>query len=582
MVGDKEMKKIIVAFFFFLIFSLLMTWPLASKAYDYLPGNGDNFTGTFIINYNIRKLVSLNFVNYFDAPFFYPLKNTLAFSEHLFIQSLLGIPVFILTHNPVFTYNFVLLLSFLMSGFFMFMFVFYLTGSWFGSLVAGFVYSFLPFRLGETRITILSVQFFPLVFLYFEKFLKSKSWRNFSVFSVAFLMQAFSSWYYLVILIVSLASFITVRIILMRKRLLLKPTKKFFLMIILFFSVFFIFLYFLGKPYFEVQKKYNIIEGKLGVSIERSFTDSASLVSFLITGPRNILYGKNWEGFLKIHEQERRKEENVARDKGELPRIKRIKYLFPGLSAIFLSGVGLFALRDRKWKQRKMFSALLFTALICFVFSLGPYFFWGERKVLLPYFWLRQLPGVAALRSTGRFIIPCLMVLALLVGMGIKQLWKKDLLSRFITVILFIMLIGEYSSYPPDFVNIKDDKFYKNEVYRVLSQEKEDFVILEFPIKQYWCYLLPATIHNKKLVYGYAGFRPKNYGEKMTIISVEFPNEEAVKLLKGFDVKYIVVHVEEIEEEKKEQLLQDIKISEDFEIVESYPDTLLVELLTND
>jgi hypothetical protein len=52
----------------------------------------------------------------FDANIFYPAKDALAYSEHLYGISLFTLPVYALTRNPVLAYNLVWLLSFLLSA----------------------------------------------------------------------------------------------------------------------------------------------------------------------------------------------------------------------------------------------------------------------------------------------------------------------------------------------------------------------------------------------------------------------------------------------------------------------------------
>src|SRR5436309_14229947 len=48
----------------------------------------------------------------FDANIFYPARNALAYSEHLFGISLFTLPVYAATRNPVLAYNVVWLLSY--------------------------------------------------------------------------------------------------------------------------------------------------------------------------------------------------------------------------------------------------------------------------------------------------------------------------------------------------------------------------------------------------------------------------------------------------------------------------------------
>jgi len=77
----------------FVALAILHTWPLATA-----PGTlSRNDNGDFILHEWIMAWVShqvvTNPLHLFDANIFYPERYTLAYSDHLFVQSMLGAPL---------------------------------------------------------------------------------------------------------------------------------------------------------------------------------------------------------------------------------------------------------------------------------------------------------------------------------------------------------------------------------------------------------------------------------------------------------------------------------------------------------
>ena len=78
---------------FFAVMAAVHTWPLASA-----PGtlsrhdNGDALLNEWTVAW-VQHQLPRDPLHLFDANIFYPERNTLAFSEHLFVQSMLGLPL---------------------------------------------------------------------------------------------------------------------------------------------------------------------------------------------------------------------------------------------------------------------------------------------------------------------------------------------------------------------------------------------------------------------------------------------------------------------------------------------------------
>src|SRR5438876_3475023 len=83
----------------------------------------------------------------FDANIFYPARNALAYSEHLFGISLFTLPVYALTRNPVLAYNVVWVLAFFLSAAAAHLLAWRYTRDHLAALVAGLTFGFCFYRM---------------------------------------------------------------------------------------------------------------------------------------------------------------------------------------------------------------------------------------------------------------------------------------------------------------------------------------------------------------------------------------------------------------------------------------------------
>lgn len=102
----------------------------------------------------------------FNANVFYPWRNTLAYSDHLFGQALLVLPALALTDNGILADNLSVLLAFVLSALAMYLLAFDLTGNRAAAAVAGLAYAFAPSRMAHLEhLHLLSMQWPPLILL---------------------------------------------------------------------------------------------------------------------------------------------------------------------------------------------------------------------------------------------------------------------------------------------------------------------------------------------------------------------------------------------------------------------------------
>jgi len=166
--------KHLLAFIFFLISGLYITYPLIFHLTNMLPGLGDELLIAWIMNWNIHSFQG-DISSIFNANIFHPYTNSLAFSDTFFTSSLLSfIPVKLLG-EPIVAFNITLIFSLIFLGMSVYLLTFYLTKNFLPSLISGLLVVFSPAVLDKTtHLQVLTIFFVPLSILCFLKFLDNK------------------------------------------------------------------------------------------------------------------------------------------------------------------------------------------------------------------------------------------------------------------------------------------------------------------------------------------------------------------------------------------------------------------------
>jgi hypothetical protein len=106
----------------------------------------------------------------YRANMFYPHEDALAYSEANLAAGAVGVPVWLLTHNPYATHNFVVLVSFILSFVGTYYLCRYLTGSRPAAAVAGVLFAYCPFVFARTaHIQLLLISGLPFCMLAFHR-----------------------------------------------------------------------------------------------------------------------------------------------------------------------------------------------------------------------------------------------------------------------------------------------------------------------------------------------------------------------------------------------------------------------------
>ena len=131
---------------FFLLLTLLHTWPLATAPFTGTTPSNDVLMNIWALRELARLLVS-DPLHVLDGNVFYPYtENTIALVDHMFANALLVAPAWLVTSDSLFIYNLALLASFALTGFFTYKLVAKLSGAEAAGLVAGVAFAFSSYK----------------------------------------------------------------------------------------------------------------------------------------------------------------------------------------------------------------------------------------------------------------------------------------------------------------------------------------------------------------------------------------------------------------------------------------------------
>ncbi|HEY6040532.1 MAG TPA: hypothetical protein VIX58_00255, partial [Anaerolineae bacterium] len=569
-----------LAIFFFL--TVLLTNPLILHLWNAVEDRQDALLNTWIIA-SVGHALITNPLDIFQGNIFYPYANTIAFSEVNLPQALIALPISIATNNPIFGYNLVLLAAFVLNAFAMYLFTLDLTRSRSAAILAGAIYSFNPYNLGNlAQEQLLWLGFLPLALISLRRGIRSPNLRDSFLFALLFSLQTLASIYYgffsalavgLYLLWAGFSALIDRRAVghaegpdsfaALRsdgfKRVVWLGVAA--LLVGLFVAPFLV-------PYFQVQRE---------LGFERKMSESepfsASLVQYTQVEPTNLIFGKLLAPTPPIY-------------LGGYP----LDSLFPGLMALTLALIGMLA---RRSPRERGFAILLF--IVAFVLSLGPRLYLAPdlpTNLGLPYAWLYERVGVMrALRAPVRFDSLVMLAIALLAAFGFVNLTsmsplckrRRSLLSA--TLLALGLVALEYMNLPA--ANIVPMAVARDipPEYQWLAQQPPG-VILELPMlhagtgnqldlsRQYY-----SAYHWQSSPDGYSGFVPPRRGE-IAYEMDKLPNDRALALLAALDIKYLFVHIDQFAPETRDDLNHALAVSRGLTFIRQFGSTWVYRVET--
>jgi len=534
-----------LAFLLYTLLALITTHPLWLHLADSVPGDiGDPLLNTWIVAWDAYAAL-VKPLGLFNANIFYPLPNTLAYSEHLFSTAALALPLGLASNQPLVAYNLSLLFSFPLAGLGMYLLLLGWTHRRGAAFLAGLAYAFAPYRLTAiAHLQLVTVQWLPFSLLALDRLLDRvppgegygvRRRRSSSVYAAQFVifttLQALASWYLAVFTALVLGLY-TLGWCIMRLRrgdgervLAALGRVAFAALCVVVLALPF------ALPYLDVLPQ---LQAARPAWLAASF--GARPTDFLTAPPYLRVAGP------------------LSRTLAERPGFTEENALFLGVVAPLLALAGLVVGRPR-WRTVTLVAILIISLVLTFA---GPY--WALTRLL---------PALTVVRVPPRWIIPAKFAIAALAGLGVAELgnrkkaspgsqypvfqpwWLALLLVA--GVLLFIesyaapiplARVGGRGDLPPVYHALREKALREPAGWAVVEIPMHAAPAPEFPETKR---MYASSLGWWGLVNGYSGFTPARQTALGQVLA-GFPDETSQRALRrlGADgVRYLVVHADE-------------------------------------
>jgi hypothetical protein len=480
---------------------VLHTWPLATGLSSLSRmDNADTALNAWILSWVAHQL-ALAPLQLFDANIFFPEPRTLAFSEHMVVQGVMGIPLFALGLSAVTVYNLLALVGFATSGLAMAIVAERWTGSRRAGVVAGLAYAFNAHTLVRFgHMQALHVQFLPFAVAALLDLMDRAAWTTTWRLAIATVLQALTSNYLLVMTAIGLIATAVAHPAAWlggegRRRLAMAATAAGVSSLAI--------LPFLW-PYYRAKAS----QGLLRPFDEVAYY-SGHLRDYLATGGR--LHHAAW---------------SHAWFADSSP-------LFPGLMVL---GLAVVALAARETWATPRTRAMVVIGALGVVLSFG--------AAVPGYRWLYDhLPILQGIRAVVRFGWLWLFALAVLAGAGLARLerrWPRQAHALAVTAGLVVTL--EALRAPVGFTRFEGVPAIYTHVAAL-----SDPVLVELPFPEPGVvqlngpYVLASTTHFHRMFNGYSGFTPASY-HLHSAVARRLPSASALDEFALLGATHLVVH----------------------------------------
>jgi hypothetical protein len=486
---------------FFVALAVAHTWPLAS-APAVLSRNdvADTVLHEWILAWVAHQLVT-DPLHLFDANIFYPERHTLAYSDHLIVQSVMGAPLTWAGFSPVLVHNVVLLAGYALTGWTTALVVARWTGSRAAGLLSGSLVAFSAFTLTRLpQIQDLHFEFFPLVLLALDRLLGHARVRDAFALAGWYVLQSLTGTYLMVFTAISIvaATLARPRDWLGARFAAVAPKAALAAAVaVAALSPFLL-------PYLIVSR-----EAGLSRSLEETARYSAEFTDYLAAA--GTVHFETWSR-----------------------RFWQGDGLFPGLTALVLAALAIGLGPGVKDQRIRM---LVVMGAVAFALSFGPAF--------PPYRWLYDvfppLTGIRGAVRLGQIVIAAVGILA---GFGLAAIVTRTPRRAAAPIAIAVVLAANLEAFraPLGYTEYHGIP----EFYDALRQAGDDAVAVSMPFyasPQFHLndrFMLASTRFWKPIVNGYSGFKPASFYKNVEALR-GFPDEGSIAHLRTLGVTHVVV-----------------------------------------
>ena len=480
----------------------LHTWPLARDPLHLSRlDNDDTAFNTWVVAWVAHQLPR-DPVHLFDAPIFYPEHDTLAYSEHMVVQAVMGAPLQWAGVSPVLVFNLLIWAGMALSGFSMCVLLERWTGSAAAGIVAGCLYAFNAHLLTRfAHLQAMHMEFFPIALFAFDRLLKQPTIRVALLFALMFTLQALCSNYTMVLVAAAMMAALLVRPEPWRR-----DSRAVWLMLVVAGLVALVALVPFLLPYYRIRAEQNMAR-----SLDEVEMFSATWRDYLTTAGRMHL--KLWA-------------ESFFGDRTSL---------FPGVAGTLLT-IGT-VISGLAWRDPRARMALAF-GVLGFALSFGTF--------LPGYGWLHEhIPLLQGIRAAARWGLLFLIAIAMLSGFAVARLqqrWKAQWWWPALTFALAGLVTLEAMRAPLSLVRYEGIPA----VHARLAGDDVKAIVV-FPLygrgqfQRNARYLLDQTRHWHPMINGYSSFVPTSFHERAARLQ-SFPDAASIQELRAIGISHVVLH----------------------------------------
>jgi hypothetical protein len=560
------------------------------------PNTEDPLFVLWVLKWSAHQ-IRLGLPDLWNANFYWPTRGTLALSDHLIGPALQLVLFEVVVPNAIAGYNFLFFTSFVLSGLAVCWVMHRNGGSWTAAVLAGAMYAFSPFRIGQlNHLQLLLAQWIPLTLWFWDRLLAERKMRHAVLFLAFYLLNVSGGAYFAYMIHIPLLVILINRAVVHGRAMVEARSLRVLVLagVIAAAALAMVFL-----PYVRIGRSLGLARGP-----NEAGKYGATTLSWLSPARSSLWFGPVAKSFVK-------RRLGAASE----PFFRTENALFAGILPTFLAGMGLWA----GWRRARVPAARLsgvrravlgmllalaaaawlvgdaltllgegkekvppwtITAWIgLFVLGVGALAAWawlrrrwGRGPVLrwremdpwvrgltlsgLACFFLahpiayvpmmRVLPGLDGMRVPARFAAFVSLAVVLFAARGTDLLlgWMKGRGGRLaLASVLALVLAAELAPRPVRWARLEREEAFP-EVYHWLAGQQDVRALVELPVRPNSSeigYMYYSTLHWKPIANGYSGYRPASHRlltERMRFL----PDESGLDLLSDMWITHLVVH----------------------------------------